>query len=264
MAIKKKGSNQLLLLAGTALVLCVAVLSNGNNSVSDSLQGMVLSDRDEARGNKEVEERNEETKESSERIREEEKKRIELKAEDNKKKIEQTREEEKKRLEIKIREKKSSPEPTQTRDQDRERDEERNQENDEIEDENELEDENEFEVETNGVKATTDSPLKLNPKTNELSVTSKDGETVKVVVLPDQAVENLTSNKKVEIVGETTLEENSETGEFEYKAKVVESKKLFGLFDIKLNKEYKVSSEDGNIEEVELTGIDRLLNLISF
>lgn len=73
MTTKKKGSNQLLLFAGTALVLCVAVLSSGNNSVSESLQGMVLSYRDEIRENKEVEGRKEEKKESSERIREEEK-----------------------------------------------------------------------------------------------------------------------------------------------------------------------------------------------
>lgn len=256
MAINKRGSNQLLLLAGTALVLCVAVLSNGNNSVSDSLQGMVLSDKDEIR---EVKENKVETNnESNERIREEEKKRIELKAEDDKDKAERIREENKKRLEIKISERKSSPEPSQVMDQKRERNEIQNDETDD------LENENEYEIESDGVKATTNFPLKLNKKTNELSIVSKDGKLVNVVVLPDQAVENLASNKKIEIIGETTLEENSETGEFEYKAKVVESKKILGLFNIKLNKEYRISSEDGDFQEVELTGINRILNFISF
>ncbi len=245
MATKQKGGNQLLLLAGTALVLCVAILSSGSNSLSNSLQGIVLSDRDEVKEDNDVEERN---KENNERLREEEKKRIELNAEEAKNNTERNREEEKKRLEIKVREKKSSPEPTQTR----ERDEERSREG------------SEFEIETDGVKVTTDSPLKLNTRTNELSVTSKNGEIVKVVVLPDQAVENLASNRNVEIVGETVLEENDETGEFEYKAKVIEKKRLLGLFNIRLNKEYRVSSEDGSVEEVELSGIDRLLNLISF
>lgn len=255
MGVNKKGSNQLLLLAGTALVLCVAVLSNGNNSVSDSLQGMVLSDRDEVREIKENKNTLERNNENNERVREEEKKRIESKAEDDKGKIEKNREEDKKRLEIKIREKKSSSELSQTMEQERERNTEQNRENNT---------EGEYEIETDGVRATTNFPLKLNTKTNELSIVSKDGDLVNIVFLPDQAVENLVSNKKVEIVGETILEENSETGVFEYKTKVVETKRILGLFNFKLNKEYRISSEDGGIQEVELRGIDRILNFISF
>ncbi len=125
------------------------------------------------------------------------------------------------------------------------------------------EDKRMFELESEGVTATTRFPLKLNTTTNELTIT-KDGEVKKVVVLPDKAVENLSRNKKIELVGEVELEENGETGKLEYKAKAFEMKKLLGLFEIKLNKEYKVSSDDGAVEEVKLTGLRRLLDLLSF
>jgi hypothetical protein len=79
--------------------------------------------------------------------------------------------------------------------------------------------------------------------------------------LPNQAIENLSKSKDVEVVGEVKLVENE--GKVEYKASVVEKKKLFGLFNVNVNSEYTISSEDGSVKENQSSTLSKILNFFS-
>jgi hypothetical protein len=228
MTAKSKTFKYLPILAITAFVLSFAVVNYNNSQVLNTSEGMVLSDRDE--NSEEIEKRNEERVEATKRENEQ-------KSEEAKKRNE-VRKEVRNRSEIRVRE---------------------------VESESEDSDQDEFELESEGVKARTGFPLKLDTKTNELMVAGPSGETKDVAVLPDKAVENLLENKRIELIDEPLdLVENKDKSELEYRAEAVEEKRFLGLFKIRLQKEFRISSETGEVDEIPTTGLRRLLDLLSF
>ena len=145
------------------------------------------------------------------------------------------------------------------------------------------------------LSAQTNFPLRVNTTTNELTVITPKGEKI-VTILPDKAVQNMLASKVLdEVAGKggylynlenptaTSSAEPSPTGtqsgepvqdsEIElvlnendvlvYRIKGKEVRKLFRLFDIKINKTIIVSAENGDILDIEQNFLSNLLETFS-
>ncbi len=267
MVYKSKSSKTLLpLLSITALLLSYAVVSYPTrNYLASKTSGAVLSKSDEVEETEIKQENKQEDKQKSE-VKEKTSV-IEIKSENRT--IEKsgsnkdTREDAKKntnsgkKVEVKVRE------ITQTKEQPKQSPLSENQDNKKAEDNKvkELSREKRFEVETEGITAESENKVSVNTKENQLEVQTDDGKNVEVKLLPNQAIENLSKSKDVEVVGEVKLVENE--GKVEYKASVVEKKKLFGLFNVTVNSEYTISSEDGSVKENQSSTLSKILNFFS-
>lgn len=165
--------------------------------------------------------------------------------------------------------------------------------------ENEIEDEREIEIEP-GVGATntklrvlrskaiverlraraiTSSPLSVNPETNELSITTKRGD-VKVVVLPDAAIQRLIENNIVdEIISEKndaetetaisgdeekdTVRLESEDESPVYKIAGIKRLKFLGLLPFESKVDATISAETGEVLERKQQFFQRMLSFFS-
>lgn len=170
---------------------------------------------------------------------------------------------------------------------------------DEDELENEIEDEQEIEIEPGTAaentrlrvlrskaiierlraRATTSAPLSIDPETNTLSITTARGD-VKVVVLPDAAIQKLIENNIVdEIVSEqndqetedaTVGEEEKDTVRLEaedespvYKIVGIKRLKFLGLVPFESKVDATVSAETGEVLERKQERLKRFLSFFS-
>ena len=101
----------------------------------------------------------------------------------------------------------------------------------------------EFEFESEGVKAESNFPLSIKSETNELIVTTPNGEKV-VTILPDQAVENMLDSKKITTVLTTSINEDK-NGELEYQIEGQNEEKFLGMFNVKIHKKFVISASTG-------------------
>lgn len=118
-------------------------------------------------------------------------------------------------------------------------------------------------------EAETHFPLSINPTTNTLTVTTPAGEK-DVAVLPDQAVANLLRLKFIDSVASGSAEENP-TGiklgllgnNPVFQVLGVDEQKLLGFIPVFINKTSFVSAENGQVIRVDVTFLNRLLDLFS-
>lgn len=113
---------------------------------------------------------------------------------------------------------------------------------------------------TEGYMVKVNTPLSYNLDTNQMTVTTPAGNKT-VTILPDQAF------KQAKLVADTT-KDNMELIEYQnsptYTVSGTANKKVFGLFPVSFDKKVYVSAISGNIVKSETSGINRLLDLISF
>lgn len=170
---------------------------------------------------------------------------------------------------------------------------------DETELENEIESEQEIEIEPGAgaentklrvlrnkaiierlrARAITSAPLSVNPETNELSITTKRGD-VKVVVLPDAAIQNLIANNIVDVIvseendaeteSATAGEEEKDTVRLEsedespmYKIAGIKRLRFLGLVPFESKVDSTVSAETGEVLERKQQLFKRLLSYLS-
>ncbi len=118
-------------------------------------------------------------------------------------------------------------------------------------------------------EAETHFPLSINPTTNTLTVTTPAGEK-DVAVLPDQAVANLVRLKFIDRIASGSAAENP-TGiklgllnnNPVFQVLGVDEQKLLGFINVSVNKISFVSAENGGIVRVDVTFLNRLLDLFS-
>lgn len=128
----------------------------------------------------------------------------------------------------------------------------------------------------NRIKAKTNFPISVDPETNQLTVTTPNGQKV-VTVLPDQAVQNMLSkNILSEVDFESNLEratESAEQSEIElenrndqvvYKVKGRKEHKLIGLFPVKTETTAYVSAESGEVVAKDESLLSKLIGILSF
>lgn len=163
----------------------------------------------------------------------------------------------------------------------------------------EFEEENEAEIATespdviikkNKVKAKINFPLSIDVATNQLMITRPDGTTKTVTVLPDTAVQNFMSHKKVNLInvqppdtGTDSADTNPDTNasssatntdttqvtliekddQLVYEIKGKKKLKVFGIFPVSAETTGYVSAETGEVVSQEEPLLTKFLNFLS-
>lgn len=138
-----------------------------------------------------------------------------------------------------------------------------------------------FVIKRNNVGATSSFPLSVDLATNELTVTTPAGEK-RVVVLPDQAVQNMLAANVIDRVGgqatAQVVTENPDLsslsgivrliqardGQLVYEVQGLKNQKLLGFIPMLINTKAVVSVETGELLETQQSPIDQLIDLVSF
>ncbi len=124
-----------------------------------------------------------------------------------------------------------------------------------------------------GVGALSSFPISVNPKTNELTVTTPAGTKV-VTVLPQQAVDNMLASKVMtDVVSEkgngslasipNLVQIEVKNGVLGYTIKGTKTHKLLGVFPIKTQVTVFVSAENGQVVETNESFLGKILNKIA-
>lgn len=124
-----------------------------------------------------------------------------------------------------------------------------------------------------GVGALSSFPLSVNPKTNELTVTTPAGTKV-VTVLPQQAVDNMLASKVMTDVtseeGKSSLASVPNLVKLEFRNNVLgytikgtKTHKLLGLIPVKTTVEVFVSAENGQVVETNESLFAKILNKVA-
>lgn len=122
----------------------------------------------------------------------------------------------------------------------------------------------EFEIERNGFKAKTKFPLTVDPETKQLSVTTPAG-TKEVTILPDKAASVIQGLGIVNsLEDENPVEMTTENNKLVYKVKGRKREKLFGLFEVEVEKEAKMSAESGEYLGTDQSTFSKILDVFSF
>jgi len=145
-------------------------------------------------------------------------------------------------------------------------------------------------IKKNKVKARTGFPLSIDVATNQLIVTRPDGTTKAVTVLPDAAVQNFMSHKKVNLInvqppdtGTDSADTNPDTNasssatntettqvkliekddQLVYEIKGKKKLKVFGIFPVSADTTGYVSAETGEVVSQEEPLLTKFLNILS-
>jgi hypothetical protein len=124
-----------------------------------------------------------------------------------------------------------------------------------------------------GVGALSTFPISINPKTNELTVTTPSGTKV-VTVLPQKAVDNMLASKVMtDVVSEkadgnlgsipSLVQLELKNGVLGYKIMGTKTHKLLGIIPIKTEVLAFVSAENGQVVDTTESFLGRLLNKIA-
>lgn len=109
---------------------------------------------------------------------------------------------------------------------------------------------NKFTIEENGIKAITSFPITVDPKKDELSVTTNSGSRL-VSILPYEAIVSLMRGKFIDTVkaNQISLNENSR-GQLEYSVKGTKKVNLFNVASVNADVETVVSASNGEIMKI--------------
>ena len=123
---------------------------------------------------------------------------------------------------------------------------------------------NALQFQQNGVNVQVqgNTPLSVNPTTKELTVTTPQGSKT-VTVLPDQALQNLIGNGVISTQSGIVLSTDA-NGNPVYQVNGVKYEKLFGIFNITIDKTGQVSAVNGQILGVVQSPLSKLLDVLSF
>lgn len=125
---------------------------------------------------------------------------------------------------------------------------------------------NGFLIRKGAFEAKTHFPLSINPTTNQLTVTTPTGTKI-VAVLPDEAVQNLLSQKLITSVASSSANPGIVLGLLNnqpaFQISGVDNKKLLGILPILIDKTSYVSAENGQVLQTNETFLNQLLDLLS-
>jgi hypothetical protein len=133
---------------------------------------------------------------------------------------------------------------------------------------------NGFVLRKGDVSVHTTLPLSVDPTTHTLTITTPDGTTKQVTVLPDQAIKNLLEKKLMDTVeNEATPSSSSSSQKIQlttinnqpvFSVKGMSNKKVFGIFPLSFAKTAFVSAETGDVVQVDQTALSKFIELFSF
>ena len=129
----------------------------------------------------------------------------------------------------------------------------------------------EFSLKSGGVKAKSHFPLSVNPKTNQLTVTTPAGPKT-VTILPNQAVQNLLQKQILSSVTQTSssgaaansISLTQVNNQPAFAVQGVADKKVLGLFPVSLNKTVYVSAQNGSVLQTQESFFNKILEALSF
>jgi hypothetical protein len=125
----------------------------------------------------------------------------------------------------------------------------------------------------NGIGATSNFPLSINPETKQLIITTPTGQK-NITILPDQAVKNMIDKKYINVIDDQT-QNSTESGQLNtvnlesrndepvYKIKGKKSHKIFGFIPVETETTIYASAETGNPVAQEQSLLASFINLIS-
>lgn len=126
-----------------------------------------------------------------------------------------------------------------------------------------------FEQENSKVEVQGDFPITVDKTSKQLSVTTADG-VKNLTVLPDTAVNNVLGLGVVsEITTDAKTGKNSVTlktdanGNLVYEINGVKFEKLFGIFNVSIDKTTQISAQSGQLTSTQQSAISKLLDLLS-
>lgn len=119
-----------------------------------------------------------------------------------------------------------------------------------------------FEIEKGNVKVKTNLPISIQTDTKQLSIVTPTG-TKTITTLPDEAKNTVESSGFArQVVGDITLEQDGE--DVVFRMNTVNTKRMFGLLPVQVNREVEVSATTGQITGTTQSFGQRLLDLFSF
>lgn len=124
-----------------------------------------------------------------------------------------------------------------------------------------LDDQFELEQEGSVLKVKSALPLSVSSETNEITITTPDGEK-NINVLPQVAVDDVFATGVISSAEKVELQ-TQDDGSVVYKVDGSDTKKLFGFIEIKIPKTIKVSVDSGLVVGIEQSFSSKLLNLLS-
>lgn len=126
----------------------------------------------------------------------------------------------------------------------------------------------ELNLESRGIRAALrNDRVTVDPETNSLILTTRDGEQRVLTTLPDQAAERMLEVKGIANIDGDNLEVRERDGKLEYVTKAQRVKRLFGLFNRPVETELSVDDQSGEVTEVlqeKPTIIGRFLDRLAF
>lgn len=122
---------------------------------------------------------------------------------------------------------------------------------------------NQFELEQEGsvLKVKSALPLSVSSETNEITITTPNGEK-NINVLPQVAVDDVFASGVISSAEKVELQ-TEDDGSVVYNVDGSDTKKLFGFIKIKIPKTIKVSVDSGLVVGIEQSFSSKLLNLLS-
>lgn len=112
-------------------------------------------------------------------------------------------------------------------------------------------------------------PVSVDPTTGVLTITTPKGEK-EVAVLPEDAIANMLAKNLINSVlksendNEEVEFEEGDNGELVYVVDGASQEKLFGLFNVYIPKKLKISAENGEVKNVEVSFFNQILDRFSF
>lgn len=119
-----------------------------------------------------------------------------------------------------------------------------------------------FEIKKNGVSASIELPLSVDPSLKKLVVATADGNKI-LESLPDEIINNLKLTKKLEGNSNVQINLQIENGQIVYHIEEVKHKKIAGIIPVDLTKNLSVSDSTGTVLSEQESIFNKLLSLIS-
>jgi hypothetical protein len=119
-----------------------------------------------------------------------------------------------------------------------------------------------FEIKKNGVSASIELPLSVDPLLKKLVVATADGNKT-LESLPDEVINKLKTEKKLETGSKVQINLQIENGQIVYHIEEVKRKKIVGVIPVDLTKNLSVSDSTGVVLSEQESFLTKILNLIS-
>lgn len=120
-----------------------------------------------------------------------------------------------------------------------------------------------MEIKKNGISASVDLPLSINPTLKKLMLTTSEGDMM-IESLPDEIVNGLKKDKQIDEQSNVQLEVKYENGQIVYKVEEKKHKKFVGIIPVDLIKNLSVADGTGIVLSEKESFVTKLLSLLSF